>query len=439
MAIPCWTLRHGWWVAVIAIFLLVAPCRSFPQGVPRRPTRSNHFRSRHSSSNNNESFNNPASALTKALARFDQRGTPRFRWKTIRIDKDQKGGAESTTYVDDLSSSVVPEDIVYLLDPPNPSIAPSCLLVFVGGAGLGTYPQVAYNELLLRLSDRLNAAVLATPYTVGLDHFVLAQETGERITRAMELLRQREDVSPYSSNKFPPVYCLTHSLGGKLMTIHMAATNAEYAGMGWISFNNFSFGQTIGMTKVFAEQLQSATLGQEKDMPSGNDMGGMSNLLDTVFTFAETALSAIGIDFSPTSEQMEKLIALKYRPEWQAKTRLFTFDADTLQSTEAFCKACRGPGPDVSELKGTHLTPVFFEVGLDEIPDENMKTMAREAMGGIQKASFGDETQLNDLVNEICSWILGKPPSRRPAWKRERPQIEGASDASSEIYSKGEF
>jgi hypothetical protein len=46
------------------------------------------------------------------------------------------------------------EDFVYLLEPPNNSL-PSCLIVFTGGAGLGTYPQIAYNELLLRISNRL--------------------------------------------------------------------------------------------------------------------------------------------------------------------------------------------------------------------------------------------------------------------------------------------
>ena len=133
---------------------------------------------------------------------------------------------------------------------------------------------------------------------------------------------------------------------------------------------------------------------------------------------------------------------MKYKPEWQAKTRLFTFDQDTLQNTRNFCQACSSDtdddgnnndsdnSPEVSELPGTHLTPVYFEIGLDEIPDADMQDMASQAMGGFQKASFGNEEELNLLVDEVCSWILtSAPPSRRPDWQRERPQIAaGGSD-----------
>lgn len=66
----------------------------------------------------------------------------------------------------------------------------------------------------------------------------------------------------------------------------------------------------------------------------------------------------------------------------------------------------------MSKLSGTHLTPVYFELSLDEMPDAEVQNMAREAMGGFQKASFGDEEQLNGLADEIASWIEGKEPSQ---------------------------
>ena len=308
--------------------------------------------------------------------------------------------------------------MVYLLEPPNQSV-PSCIITFVGGAGLGSYPQIAYNELLLRISDRLNAAVVAAPYQVGLDHFALAQETGERARQALEYC---QDDPGYLYPVSLPVYSLSHSLGGKLTAIHMAATNQDYAGVGMISFNNFGFGQTIGMAKEFAEEIRTSIQGMPNIDPQ---------LLDTVFSFAETAVSAIGIDFSPTTEQMERLINLKYDTEKQAKTRLITFDNDKLQSTREFVDACEGQGPDVCELPGTHLTPVFFELGLDQIPDVEAQNMAKEAMGGFEKASFGSEEELSQLVDEVCSWILGKEPSRRPDWQREPPQIAAATTEES--------
>jgi hypothetical protein len=97
------------------------------------------------------------------------------------------------------------------------------------------------------------------------------------------------------------------------------------------------------------------------------------------------------------------------------------FDDDTLDSTEDFTTACQGLGPSVSELPGTHLTPVYFKFGLEELPEE-ARGVARSAMGGIESASFGNEEELNALVDEVCDWILGKGPSRRP---QEQPRLTG--------------
>jgi hypothetical protein len=121
---------------------------------------------------------------------------------------------------------------------------------------------------------------------------------------------------------------------------------------------------------------------------------------------------------------MNRLIGLKYDEDRQAKTRLFVFDEDTLDSTEDFTSSCQGLGPEVSELPGTHLTPVYFKFGLDELPEE-ARGIASNAMGGINSASFGNEEELNAIVNEVCDWILGKKPSRRA----EQPRLTGmASD-----------
>jgi hypothetical protein len=391
-------------------------------------TPSRHQSIRRFSTNNDESSANPAAELTNTLARLDrqwkiqQYSKPgRSRWTTLRLDGSHETvDAAMPPPMGDTSY----KDIVYLLEPPNKSV-PSCLIVFVGGAGLGTYPQIAYNELLLRISNRLNAAVLSAPYNVGLDHFQMAKDTGERTQKAIEYITE-DPAFLYPVNL--PVYCISHSLGGKLATIHMAATNQEYAGMGMISFNNFGFGNTIGMAKEFAEQIQANMVGGGKNQ-SGPNIGGFNkDIIDQVFSFAEMAVSATGIEFSPNPGQMEKLIALKYDGKRQAKTRLITFDGDTLQNTQEFVNACPGPGPEVSELTGTHLTPVYFEFGLDQIPDEATQDMVREVSGGFEKASFGDEEQLQSLVNEICSWLKGNGPSRRPDWKKETPLIASSSE-----------
>lgn len=76
------------------------------------------------------------------------------------------------------------EDFVYLLEPTPPTTA-SCVILFTGGAGLGTYPHIAYSEFLKRVSARLNAAVVAAPYELGLDHFDISKKNGELLRKAI--------------------------------------------------------------------------------------------------------------------------------------------------------------------------------------------------------------------------------------------------------------
>ena len=123
----------------------------------------------------------PASALTTALARLDQqwklqqKGKSQSRWTKIVIDDDKVDSVSVEQPVQAASS-----DFVYLLEPPN-NTRPSCLIVFIGGAGLGQFPQIAYNEFLTRVSNNLNAAVIAAPYSIGLDHFSISKKEAKGI------------------------------------------------------------------------------------------------------------------------------------------------------------------------------------------------------------------------------------------------------------------
>eukprot|EP00536_Pseudo-nitzschia_multiseries_P017986 jgi/Psemu1/299591/fgenesh1_pm.2009_\ len=327
------------------------------------------------------------------------------------------------------------DEYVWRLDPPSNAI-PSCVIVFTGGAGLGQYPQVAYNELLSKISDKLNAVCITAPYEVGLDHFGLAKQTGERTRRALLVLN---DENENEGRSRLPTYSLAHSLGCKLQTIYMAATGLEssFDGIGFVAYNNFSFAKTITMARSFAQELRGGT----------NTVGAMGNpeMINSIFDFAEMAVGAIGVDFSPNSQDTERLIQMRYNEEVQAKTRLFVFADDTLDSSTEFRAACESFGDGnsggnlrVSNLPGGHLTPVFFRWNVDELAKDAMGglgdtvsaeniNMAKEAMGGFQGASFGDEKNVNALVDEVCDWVLGKPPSTASI-----PQISSSSSSSSE-------
>ncbi|KAI2491500.1 Protein of unknown function (DUF1350) [Fragilaria crotonensis] len=264
--------------------------------------------------------------LVSTLAKLDQQWniqqsqprSPKSRWTKIMLDaEDADVGAVDPQQV---AVNQGQQDFVYLLEPPS---LPSCVIVFLGGAGLGQYPHIAYNELLLRVSDKLNAAVIAAPYTVGLDHFGIAKQ---------------------------------------------------------------------------ADQLRQASNKQNAGIP-----GSAEGVLNQLFGLAETAVSAIGLDFTPTPEDMRRLLQLKYADGWKPKTRLFCFDDDTLDSTPDFITSC-GSAVSVSCLPGNHLTPVYLQIKLEdymtELPEE-ARAMASQAMDGFQGVSFGNEEELNVLVDEM--------------------------------------
>jgi len=124
--------------------------------------------------------------------------------------------------------------------------------------------------------------------------------------------------------------------------------------------------------------------------------------MNTIFGVAELAIGAIGLDFTPSQVEMNRLIELRYDDDDQKKTRLFVFDSDTLDSSRDFVQDCScGVGPSVSSMNGNHLTPVYFD----------------EAKGGgTPGASFGKLQDLEALVDEVYGWVKGKDPTRGPSW-----------------------
>jgi Protein of unknown function (DUF1350) len=411
---------------VVLATICFANVVSFSSVHPRRWNRSRTLLLHSSTSGSSNADIDPTADLTSTLARLDdqwriqQTSLPRSRWTTLVLPKDdeEKKMFEEKSFP--TGSVMMTPDYCYLLEPPENSV-PSCLIVFTGGAGLGTYPQIAYNEFLLRLSNRLNAAVITAPYQVGLDHFTLARVTGDLTRRA--IVHCQDDPSrQYPENL--PTFSLSHSLGCKLSCIYITATEQCYDGIGYISFNNFSFAATISMAKEFAEVIR-------KNAGYDTQASGISSeAINTLFNFAEMAIAAVGIDFSPSQQDMERLMKLKYDEKQRRKTRFFSFDDDMLENTQDALIACDDI-PSVSGLPGTHLTPVYFELGIEdvELPDD-VKEMTRNAMGGLRNISFGNNEELEALVSEVCDWIMGKKPSRPPKWQNEKPQLVAQSDST---------
>ena len=160
------------------------------------------------------------------------------------------------------------------------------------------------------------------------------------------------------------------------------------------------------MAREFAVEIRkSSTMGMGS---------GASEMLDTIFNVAEMAIGTLGVGFTPTPEDTDRIISTKY--DKADKTRLFVFDDDSLDSSRGFFQAC-SENPKVSALPGSHLTPVYFKLGLDDLDlPEEARGIAADAIGGMESASFGNEQEVDALVDEVAAFILGKGPSREPSW-----------------------
>lgn len=265
----------------------------------------------------------------------------------------------------------------------------------------------------------MNASVVAIPYEVNLDHYTIAQQCVQRMKGS---IIECEDKRGYVESL--PKFAIGHSLGAKLHCIGMAATGIgeELAGVGLISYNNFGFAETIRMSRNFAKQLNVGGV-------AGAAAGAASSMpLDAIIDLAEMAVSAVGLEFTPSPTEMDKILTAKFHKDvLLAKTRMFVFDDDELDSCKSFLE-CFDEGPAVSYLPGTHLTPVYLKLGVDDLPDE-ARDVASAVTGGFQNASFGDEEALEALVDEVSDWMLGKNASgRRPNEKR----VAGLIDAEIE-------
>ncbi len=362
--------------------------------------------------------------------------TSKSGWSKLTLDpvasapndsKSGKGQGEGQGVGEDERS----EEFVFLYEPSTTS-PPSYVILFLGGAALGQFPHITYSEMLTRISHKLNAAILTAPYQTGLDHYELSKETGVLLHRALAQCREKE---PERYTVSTPKFLLGHSLGSKLWTISTAAMSDcsmcgddELAGVGLISFNNFGFVETTKQVKTFADAMELKNNNSSSNRNSKTNRNKKNaKMVDTILEFAEQAVTVAGLEFTPSpSTTTDRIINQKYNDNLLRKTRLFVFDDDDLDSSKSFFDAAAAPSNlSVSGLPGSHLAPVYIkldlELGLNDVdfPPE-ARQFAQDATGGVQSFSYGDESYLVELVDEVCGWILGGSPTRGPSWENGR-------------------
>jgi|NOAtaT_6_FD_contig_61_1693001_length_1398_multi_2_in_0_out_0_1 hypothetical protein len=334
------------------------------------------------------------------------------RWEKITLDSFTDDAREDNETPFSLSGLNNQEQVVYILRPPD-NAEPQSIILFLGGAVLGSYPHIAYSELLHRISSKTNSSVIAVPYPIGLNHFDISKLCEKQFQQAVTHMEENMyTAQPPSSKSIVcslPIYVLGHSLGCKLHLIRMSAVKNSWEnlkGIGFVSFNNYGLSQSVSMAKSFASSLN----GEAQKKPSNDE----TQIMDIFFNFVEQAAQGIGFDFSPNPVETERMIRLKFTNELQEKCRVFQFDQDELDCTQQFIRCC--PNASVSTLPGTHLTPVYLQFGVNDLP-ENTQTLAQQ-MTDYQSASFGNEEQLDLLVDEVCSWMKGEPPQCKQQAKK---------------------
>ena len=190
-----------------------------------------------------------------------------------------------------------------------------------------------------------------------------------------------EDSRGYPSSL--PKYAIGHSLGCKLHTIGVAATGIgeELSGMGFISFNNFGFAETITMARSFAKEME---LG-------GGFQGGGPAPFDALFDLAGMAIGAVGLEFTPSPDDLDRIVTSKLNDdEVSKKIRLFKFDDDDN----------RRPGWKFAEYEAKGV-PVRLAMGPRDLENGKIE-VARRDLKTKEIVNFeGCESMIQTLLEEI--------------------------------------
>ena len=207
---------------------------------------------------------------------------------------------------------------------------------FIGGAALGTFPQVAYKALLTRVAQRCGVAVVATPFDLTLDHDAAARTC--RVAFRAEAARWRG----------LPRYGIGHSLGAKLLLLIACDDADAYQKLVLLAPNNSGVADSARLL----ERLVDAAGGGagEKRPADGIDWGGVLG----------AAFSMAGLEVTPPPAETLERVARLRRPA-RGVTFVRFEDDDDLDAA-----ATLGPvmsGASIDWLDGGHLAPVFVEAG----------------------------------------------------------------------------
>ena len=249
---------------------------------------------------------------------------------------------------------------------------PIGIIHFLGGAFIGSVPQLSYRWLLEDLG-KAGYAIITTPFINTLDHTAIARDVLNRFENLTIRLHHKLDLG------YLPIYGIGHSMGCKLHLLIGSLFSVQRAGNILISYNNFPIRRSIPLV----EQLE----------------------IDKNFQ----------IEFTPTPDETHELIIDEYTIR---RNLLIRFHNDNLDQTTILNPILKERFENMISLlylPGNHLTPlgqnINFKMGdvLNMMNMGDLKEMFApvDAIGSWFKQELSkDLTQLN---KEIIRWL--KPMS----------------------------
>ena len=241
-----------------------------------------------------------------------------------------------------------------VLIPPKPI----GIIHFLGGAFVGTAPNLTYRWLLEHLAKKGYVAI-ATPFINTFEHKTISREVLNRFETIVDRLKATNSLG----KSYLPIYGLGHSMGCKLHLLIGSLFCVERAGNILISFNNYPASRAI----PFIEQLE----------------------IDR----------ALSIEFTPSPTETNELIAQSYEIR---RNLLIRFNNDDIDQTAILNPLLQKRFPNMVScltLPGNHLTPLSQEINWQA--GEVFTPL--DAIGQWLKQELSRD--LNRLQEEILRWL----------------------------------
>jgi len=271
---------------------------------------------------------------------------------------------------------------------------------FLGGAVLGQFPQVCYDEFLSSVSESTGVTVVATPYELGTKHGKMAKKCKRAFEKARAAVQERDGLD----GKNVPVFYVGHSLGAKLHAVanfdgydeegaSESTDSGSYSKQHFlVAFNNASATDSVKILEKFAKELLSKREGGGDAASSQFDA-----IFDRLVPFAEVAAKAAGLEFAPNAlETLNGVANGKFKSD---KVTLLSFTNDELDQCSSLREALADGEVRTNsvEIPGDHLSPVMLD--LDKYAKMN------PVMNRLSGVRIGDREAVEKIANEMVKFL----------------------------------